>query len=214
LKENVYFQNNTPNGAKGIIEEDDESLVARCRQGETEAFAPLVRRHQKKMLNLAYRMIGDYEEACDVVQESFLSAYRAIKNFRGEARFSTWLGSIVLNQARSQLKRKSVRLGREEMSLDDPQRSGKDDFAIANASLEESVTAGLEKRELDAKIQECLNALEVDYREVLVLREIQGYSYEAIGQTLQLTAGTVRSRLFRARNSLKNRLLKVAGELR
>jgi RNA polymerase sigma-70 factor, ECF subfamily len=214
LKENVYLQNNLPIEAKEIIEDDDESFVARCRQGDTEAFAPLVRRHQKKMLNLAYRMIGDYEEACDVVQESFLSAFRSIKNFRGEARFSTWLGSIVLNQARSHLKRRSVRLGREEMSLDDPERSGKDDFAIADASLEESVTAGLEKRELNAKIQECLNKLGVDYREVLVLRDIQGYSYEAIGQTLKLTAGTVRSRLFRARNTLKNSLLKVAGELR
>jgi RNA polymerase sigma-70 factor (ECF subfamily) len=73
------------------IADDDAGFVARCRQGETEAFSVLVRRHQKKMLNIAFRMIGDYDEACDVVQEAFLSAYRAIGKFRGDARFSTWL---------------------------------------------------------------------------------------------------------------------------
>lgn len=197
-----------------IIEDDDESYVLRCRRGETEAFAHLVRRHQKKMLNLAYRMIGDYGEACDVVQEAFLSAFRSIGKFRGEARFSTWLGSIVLNQARGHLKQRAVRLGREEMSLDDPHNEEKRRFSIANLSVEDSVAEGLERRDLEAKIQRCLSVLEADQREVLVLRDIQGCSYEAIGQTLKLPPGTVRSRLFRARNALKDSLLKVIGELR
>jgi RNA polymerase sigma factor (sigma-70 family) len=213
LRENVFPEKINPVDAHRIIEEDDESYVLRCQQGETEAFARLVRRHQKKMLNLAYRMIGDYQEACDVVQEAFLSAFRSIGKFRGEARFSTWLGSIVLNQARGHLKQRSVRLGREEMSLDDPDIEGKRKFPIAHLSVKESVVEGLERRELEGKIQKCLDALEVDHREVLVLRDIQGCSYEAIGQTLKLPPGTVRSRLFRARNALKDSLLKVIGAL-
>ncbi len=105
-----------PNGSV----DDDAGFVARCRQGDTEAFAHLVRRHQKKMLNIAYRMIGDYDEACDVVQEAFLSAFRAIGKFRGDARFSTWLCGIVLNHSRSHMKQRAARSRREGASLDDP----------------------------------------------------------------------------------------------
>jgi RNA polymerase sigma-70 factor (ECF subfamily) len=214
LRENIFSQKSDPlNAQNRIIEDDDGSIVTRCRQGETEAFAHLVRRHQKKMLNLAYRMIGDYEEACDVVQEAFLSAFRSIGKFRGEARFSTWLGSIVLNHSRSHLKQRAVRLRREEMSLDDPHKQEMGNFSSRLNSQEESVTEGMEKRDLEAKIQKCLNALDDEQREVLTLRDIQGFSYETIGLTLKLPLGTVRSRLFRARNALKESLLKVIGEL-
>ena len=92
-------------------------------RGDTEAFAILVRRHQKRMINIAYRMVGDYDEACDVVQESFLCAYRAIGKFRGDARFATWLYGIVLNQARSDLRQRAARSRREGASLDDPVQS-------------------------------------------------------------------------------------------
>ena len=92
-------------------------------RGDTEAFAVLVRRHQKRMINIAYRMVGDYDEACDVVQESFLCAYRAIGKFRGDARFATWLYGIVLNQARSHLRQRAARSRHEGASLDDPVQS-------------------------------------------------------------------------------------------
>lgn len=197
-----------------IIEEDDTRFVARCRQGETEAFSHLVRRHQKKMLNLAFRIIGDYEEACDVVQESFLSAFRSIRTFRGEAQFSTWLSSIVLNHSRSHLKQRAARLRREELSLDDPQTPGEGISSTGPCSQEESVIERLEKRDLEARVQKCLETLDNEQREVVVLRDIQGFSYEAIGLTLKLPLGTVRSRLFRARNALKDCLFKARDVLR
>ena len=197
-----------------IIVDDDAGFLARCRQGDTEAFTHLVRRHQKKMLNIAYRMTGDYEEACDVVQEAFLSAYRAIGKFRGEARFSTWLCGIVLNHSRSHMKQRIARSRREGASLDDSFKLGNGNNRNGPCSQEESVVERIEKRELEAKIQECIGSLEGEQREVLVLRDIQGFSYEEIGLTLKLPQGTVRSRLFRARNALKDNLLKVVGDLK
>jgi RNA polymerase sigma-70 factor (ECF subfamily) len=196
-----------------ISADDDAGFVARCRQGDTEAFTQLVRRHQKKMLNVAYRMIGDYDEACDVVQEAFLSAFRAIKKFRGEARFSSWLCGIVLNHSRTHLKQKSTRSRREGASLDDPIQSENRNISSVPWSQEESVVERIEKRELESKVQECIGSLDGDQREVLVLRDIQGFSYEEIGLTLNLPQGTVRSRLFRARNELKESLLKKLGDL-
>lgn len=196
------------------IADDDAGFVARCRRGDAEAFAVLVRRHQKKMLNVAFRMIGDYDEACDVVQEAFLSAYRAIGKFRGDARFSTWLCGIVLNHSRSHIKRKAARSRREAWSLDDPAESKDGSFANEPRSREESIVERLEKRERDEKVQECIGSLDGEQREVLVLRDIQGFSYEEIGVLLKLPEGTVKSRLFRARNALKDGLLRVFGDLR
>jgi RNA polymerase sigma-70 factor (ECF subfamily) len=197
-----------------IIVDDDADFVTRCRQGDTEAFTHLVRRHQKKMLNIAFRMIGDYDEACDVVQEAFLSAFRAIGKFRGEARFSTWLCGIVLNHSRSHIKQRAARSRREGVSLDDPLKLANGNISSGHCSQEESVVERIEKRELEVKVQKGIDSLDCEQREVLVLRDIQGFSYEEIGLTLQLPQGTVRSRLFRARNALKDSLLKILGDLK
>ncbi|MFH1078660.1 MAG: sigma-70 family RNA polymerase sigma factor [Pseudomonadota bacterium] len=195
------------------IGDDDAGFVARCQRGETDAFSFLVRRHQKKMLNIAYRMIGDYDEACEVVQEAFLSAWRVIGKFRGDARFSTWLCGIVLNHAKSHMAQRAARSRREGPSLNDPARSADGHFLNEPCCREASAIDQIEKRERESKVQECINALEGEQREVLVLRDIQGFSYEEIGAMLKLPDGTVKSRLFRARNALKDGLLKVFGDL-
>jgi len=172
-----------------------------------------VEKYQKKMLNLAFRMLGDYEEACDAVQEAFLSAFRAIRKFRGEAKFSSWLYGIVLNQARNRLRQIASRDRHHSMSLDDPLDAGSRGLDPDPPSLEASVLAQLEKKEIEEKVQECINQLDEGYREVLVLRDILGHSYEEIQQTLKLPDGTVKSRLFRARESVKNCLKKGYGAL-
>jgi RNA polymerase sigma-70 factor (ECF subfamily) len=196
-----------------LIGDDDAGFVARCQKGETDAFAFLVRRHQKKMLNIAYRMIGNYDEACDVVQEAFLAAWRAIGKFRGDARFSTWLFGIVLNHAKSHLAHRAARLRSEGASLDDPATLTEGRLLNESCCREASVIEQIEKRERESKVQECISALEGEQREVIVLRDIQGFSYEEIGTMLKLPEGTVKSRLFRARNALKDGLLKVFGDL-
>jgi RNA polymerase sigma-70 factor, ECF subfamily len=196
------------------VGDDDAGFVARCRRGDTEAFAVLVRRHQKKMLNITYRMIGDYDDACDIVQEAFLAAFRAIGKFRGDARFSTWLCGIVLNHAKTHMAQKATRVRREGVSLDDPMKPEGGHLLNGLCSPEESVVERIEKRERDSKVQECMGSLEGEQREVLVLRDIQGFSYEEIGVMLKLPEGTVKSRLFRARNALKDSLLRVFGDLK
>jgi len=193
--------------------DEDEFLVRSAQKGDLRAFEALVEKYQKKMLNLAYRMLGDYEEACDAVQEAFLSAFRAIRKFRGEAKFSSWLYGIVLNQARNRLRQIASRQRHQSLPSDDPLGSSSGRPNTDPPSLEASVLDQLEKKEIEEKVQECINQLDEGYREVLVLRDILGHSYEEIRQTLKLPEGTVKSRLSRARESVKNCLKKGFGNL-
>ena len=195
-----------------IIEDEDADAVLRCQRGETDAFEVLVERHQKRMLNIAYRMLGDYEEACDVAQEAFLSAYRSIRSFRRQAKFSTWLYGIVLNHSKNRLKQIAGRSRHETRSIDDPVELKSGSVSRQVADCGESAADELEKREVEKAVQRCIDALEGEYREVLVLRDIQGFSYEEIGVMLNLPEGTVKSRLFRARAVLKDRLVEVLGD--
>ncbi|HET6490181.1 MAG TPA: sigma-70 family RNA polymerase sigma factor [Syntrophales bacterium] len=197
-----------------MSDDEDAAYVLLCQQGNTDAFEVLVERHQKRMLNLAYRMLADYDEACDVVQEAFLSAYRSIRTFRGESKFSTWLYGIVVNHARNRMKQAQSRLRHGTRLIDDPVelRDGSQQREIPDCG--ESAVEQLEKKEIEARVQACIRTLEREQREVLVLRDIQGFSYEEIGDMLKLPEGTVKSRLFRARAALKDCLVNVLGDLR
>jgi RNA polymerase sigma-70 factor, ECF subfamily len=197
-----------------MSDDEDAAYVLLCQKGNTDAFEVLVERHQKRMLNLAYRMLADYDEACDVVQEAFLSAYRSIRTFRGESKFSTWLYGIVVNHARNRVKQAQSRLRNETRSIDDPIEMKDGSISRQVTDCGESAADELEKKEVEKKVQDCIGTLEGEYREVLVLRDIQGFSYEEIGDMLKLPEGTVKSRLFRARAALKDCLVNVLGDLR
>lgn len=182
------------------LEPDDDQLVAACREGDPDAFASLVRRHQKLMLNLAFRLLGDFEEACEAVQDAFLAAHRGLGRFRREARFSTWLAAITLNEARDRLARLSARRRAEAYSLDAPARGP---VRPEPACPAPDALAGLEQEALRARVAGCIRALPQDFREVLVLRDLQDRPYEEIGALLRLRPGTVKSRLFRAREGIR-----------
>jgi RNA polymerase sigma-70 factor (ECF subfamily) len=193
--------------------DEDFQLVLSCRKGEIEAFEVLVEKYQKKMVNLAYRMIGDYAEACEVVQDGFLSAYRSLKKFRGEARFSTWLYRIVINLSKNRMKQIQTRGAREVPSIDARGDAEEGPLRMDPPDPGPSTLERMEKKEVDARVQGCINGLDSEYREVLVLRDIQGFSYEEIRDILKVPEGTVKSRLFRARDALKGCLKKVLGDL-
>lgn len=197
------------------LTDDDAECVSRCRKGDTDAFEFLVKRHQKKMLNIVYRITGDYDEACEVVQEAFLSAYRAIKQFRGEAKFSTWLTGITINHAKNRLKQIQSRSYHEVVSLDDPVETESGRLAHDPPAREASIIEQLEQKEAQEKVQECIGGLDKDQRNVLVLRDIEEFSYDEIGTILKIPGGTVKSRLFRAREALKDclKMKKVIGDL-
>ena len=193
--------------------DEDLEFVTLCQRGDVDAFRPLVERHQKKMLNIAYRMMGDYEAASEVVQDAFLHAYKAIRKFRGEARFSTWLCRIVINLSKNRIRQMKTQSEREEVSLDAPIETEDGQVSQDPPSEEPSALEQMERKEVQTAVQMCINALESDFREVLVLRDIQGLSYDEIGEILEIPGGTVKSRLFRARDALKEGLKKVFGEL-
>jgi len=201
------------NDKRDSPQDNDNHYVALCQMGDTNAFQVLVERHQKKMLNIAYRITGDYEEACETVQEAFLSAFKAIKKFRGEAAFSTWLTGITMNHARNRLKKMLSHSHHEGMSIDDPIETETGQILYDHPSQEEPIIEQLEKKELQAKVQECIGTLDNEFREVLVLRDIQEFSYDEIHDILKIPEGTIKSRLFRAREALKNCLKKVIGDL-
>ncbi|MBI5664429.1 MAG: sigma-70 family RNA polymerase sigma factor [Nitrospirae bacterium] len=185
----------------------------RCQKGDVDAFEQLVIRHQKKMFNISYRMTGDFNEAAEVVQDAFVAAYKNIKGFRGSAGFSTWLYTIVLNLSRNRLKQMKARAVKEPLSLDDPVRTHEGEMKPDHPSNDVPVPDRLERHEVEQRVHGCIKSLDDEFREVVVLRDIQGLSYREICDMLRLAEGTVKSRLHRARESLRVCLKKHRGEL-
>jgi RNA polymerase sigma-70 factor (ECF subfamily) len=199
---------------QGTINPDaDAALVASSQAGDLPAFEVLVARHQKRMLNIAFRIVGEYDDACEVVQDVFVSAYKNLKGFRQESKFSTWLTAITVNLSRNRLKRMKIQRARVPVSLDAPVRTDDGEVMPDPPSQAPSVLDRLEKQDVKQKVQDCIKALEPDFREVLVLRDMQDLSYDEIGTMLKIAAGTVKSRLFRARESVRDCLKKTMGDL-
>ena len=196
-----------------IKKDDDFENVSRCQRGDVDAFEEIVRKYQTKMFNISYRVTGDYNDAAEVVQDAFVSAYRSIKSFRGKAKFSTWLYTIVVNLSRNRLKQVKSRALKERYSINDPVDTDNGHMQMEYASSDLSVLDRLEKRDVEQRVQGCINALDGEFREVIVLRDIQGFSYDEIGDMLEIAEGTVKSRLHRARDSIRKCLKKFIGDL-
>jgi RNA polymerase sigma-70 factor (ECF subfamily) len=190
---------------------EDYEVVDLCRKGDFNAFAILVRRHQRAMLNIAFRITGDYDDACDVVQDAFIAAYRGLSSFRGTARFSTWLTTITLNHSRNHISQNRSRRRYEE-SVTKPIAGAMYLFENLPSSAPSALDR-LEGRAVSEKVRDCISALPIDFREVLVLRDLEEYSYEEVGTTLGIQEGTVKSRLFRAREGVKDCLKRILREL-
>lgn len=174
----------------------DAECVRRIQRGETELFEILVRRHEKAIFNVVYRMLGDYDDAAETAQEVFLSAYRAIGQFRGDANFSTWLYRIALNHASTRRKSTNSRQ-RRLVPIDDTELV--DDVELGPAET-------LEKKEIRQRVQRALNELQPEDAMVILLRDLQDIAYEDVARVLNIPVGTVKSRLHRARQALKARL--------
>jgi RNA polymerase sigma-70 factor (ECF subfamily) len=174
---------------------DEAALVARLRTRDLRAFEELVIAYQHRVFGVALRMLGSRGEAEEIAQETFLRAYRALPEFRGEARLGTWLYAIASRLCLNRLASPARRLAR-----DDP------DALTEAPSPEPDAVAALERAELDGAVREAIAALPEDRRIVVILRDLEGLSYEEIAEVLALEPGTVRSRLHRARMDLKAKL--------
>jgi RNA polymerase sigma-70 factor (ECF subfamily) len=183
--------------------EADLLLVERVQAGDQEAFGLLVSKYQRKLLRLVMRLVRDPAEAEDVVQEAFIKAYRALPNFRGDSAFYTWLYRIGVNTAKNWL----VANGRRMQTVSDIVDN--DDEPIEESQLlrnDETPDRILMSKEIGETIDVALAALPEDLRTAVTLREIEGLSYEEIAQVMDCPIGTVRSRIFRAREAIAERL--------
>ena len=184
------------------VQDTDAGLVSECKKGSSSAFEALVRRHQKRVFNTVLRMIGNHEDASEVTQDAFVSAYRSIGGFEGRSRFSTWLHSIAINLAKNRIKQVGSRKFHEPVSTDDPVPGTDGDTRMDHASDDPPAEERIERMETKDKLLKCLDSLDPESREAIVLLDVQGFSYEEIGQVLKIPGGTVRSRIFRAREEL------------
>ena len=179
-------------------ERDDAELVVAGKAGNQDAFAQLVQRHQRRVFNLVFRMLQQYEEANEVTQETFLAAWQGLPSFRGDARFSTWLYRIAYNCCLKQLEQR-----KRDKAL---QAAVQAEQIFQQESCDERAAAELEAHERQALVREHLSQLPAKYRVVLVLRHLQELTYEEMAEILTMPIGTIKTHLFRARNLLKERL--------
>jgi RNA polymerase sigma-70 factor, ECF subfamily len=186
------------NQSEEVVSEgiSDAECVRRIHEGEIAAFEILVRRHQKTIFNLLYRMLGDYDEAAEISQEAFLSAYRSIGQFRGDANFSTWLYRIALNHA-STRRRSLAKWQQRTVPIETTETVSERDIDPAE---------NVEQKEIQEQVQRALKGLEPDDAAIILLKDLQDVSYEEVARVLAVPVGTVKSRLHRARRALKARL--------
>jgi len=187
-----------------------KEVIESCKAGDEKAFAEIVLHRQKKVFNIAYRMLGNLEEAKDLAQEVFISVFESIKDLKEEIKFDAWLTQITLNQCRNRWKYLKRRQYFNSDSLDDPVETEDGDIPKAIYDPSSNPETLYEKKMVQQFIQKGLLKLKEDQRELLVLRDLQGFSYEEIGELLGLPEGTIKSKLHRARMDLKGILEKSA----
>jgi len=180
----------------------DQLLVERVQQGDKAAFDILVGQYQHKIVKLVGRYVRDPDEAQDVAQDAFIKAYRALPSFRGESAFYTWLYRIAINTAKNQLSSNKRRAEDFDLDLQDP-----DQYEIHGRLRENDTPEGLALTdEIRETVNQAIEALPEDLRTAIVFREIEGLSYEEIAAAMECPVGTVRSRIFRAREAIDKRL--------
>jgi len=177
----------------------EAALIQRCARGDESACAELVADHQRMVVQLAINLLGDRDEALDLSQEVFLRVFRTIHRFRGQSSLRTWIYRIAVNQARNRHRFWSRRHRADQVSLDE-HVAQHGEFLSAGDSTPDRVLA---QKELAGRLQHALDNLPFDQRTAIVLREIDGLSYEEIAYSLGVAIGTVKSRLTRARQALR-----------
>jgi RNA polymerase sigma-70 factor (ECF subfamily) len=194
------------------VDGGDGSLVAAARDGDARAFEEIVRRHGGLVLGLGRRLLGSRADAEDLMQDVFIRVHRALPSFRGDSSLKTWIARVAVNAARNRRRdegRRGLRLAR---SLDAPLAPGSD---ATLADRIDDPSPGPERLALSAqsreRIEEALRDLPIEYREALVLRDVEGLSYEEIAAALEISLGTVKSRIARGRGRLQEALGDLVG---
>lgn len=180
---------------------DDHRLIAGCLQGDAAAFGTLVRRYQERLYHTVYRLVGNAEDAQDVVQEAFLHAYQSLETFKGDAQFFTWLYRIAANTAISHKRKRRLAVVRIEAGAEG-------DGVVEPADPSDLSRPGhsLEQAEEETRVRRALDRLSSEHRAVLVMKDMEGQKYEDMADVLDVPIGTIRSRLHRARLEMRELL--------
>lgn len=186
------------NAVVALDEQNDTELVTASQKGDQDAFALLVQRHQRRVFNLVFRMLRQYDEANEVTQEAFLAAWQGLPSFRGDSLFSTWLYRIAYNCCLKQLEQR-----KRDKAL---QVAVQAEQALQEENNYARELAELESHDRQTLVREHLSMLPAKYRIVLILRHLQELTYEEMAEILMMPIGTIKTHLFRARNLLKERL--------
>jgi len=180
----------------------DRELVERVKAGDKRAFDVLVLKYQQKLVKLIMRYVHDPADAMDVAQEAFIKAYRAIPNFRGDSSFYTWLYRIGINTAKNYVVAQGRRPPDSDIDAQDAER-----YDIESRLKDQDTPEGMAHRdEIERTVLDAIESLPEDLRTAITLRELEGLSYEEIAQAMDCPVGTVRSRIFRAREAIDKRL--------
>jgi len=178
-------------------EQTDEQLVGGAQEGNARAFELLVRKYQHKIIQLVSRLVGE-SDAPDVAQETFIKAYRALNGFRGQSAFYTWLYRIGINTAKNHIVSRGRRPANQDIDIADAEQYGHTEH-LSDMDTPESL---LLSDEIKHKVAEVIHKLPADLRQAITLRELEGLSYEEIAEVMDCPIGTVRSRIFRAREAI------------
>lgn len=181
----------------------EKLLVKKSQAGDVESFELLISSYDKRAYNIAYRIMGNEEDAKDMAQEALLRVFRSIKDFKGQSSFSTWLYRIVTNVCLDELRK---RKNENYISMDSSIQTEEGELHLELCSDKETPEVAYERTEQMELIKSAIRNLNEEYRSVIVLRDIQGFSYEEISNMLDCSLGTVKSRINRARNMLRDKL--------
>jgi len=188
------------------VDTGDLGLVQRVQKGDKTAFDLLVLKYQHKVVKLVTRYLRDPADAEDVAQEAFIKAYRAIPQFRGDSAFYTWLYRIAINTAKNAIVSRDRNPVEFDLDMQNVEESSSMQLRLADSETPESL---LQTEEIRETVNRAIEALPEDLRTAIVLRELEGLSYEDIAQAMDCPVGTVRSRIFRAREAIDKRLSEV-----
>ncbi|WP_026476190.1 RNA polymerase sigma factor [Alkaliphilus transvaalensis] len=191
------------------LNQQEISLIEKTKQGDILSFEKLIEPYQKKAFNIAYRMLGNLEDANDITQEALIKIYKSINKFEGKSSFSTWIYSIVSNTCIDFLRKKKKS---QVVYLEQQDDTGEKTYQIEVADEMNTPEYLFERKEMRNIIHDAINQLKVDQKEIIILRDINGFSYQEIADILKCSEGTVKSRISRARNSLRILLSKKLQE--
>lgn len=187
-------------------EAENMELINKAKKGDLLSFEKLIIEHEKIVYNVALRMMSDKDDAYDMSQEAFIKAFRNIGNFNEQSTFSTWIYRITVNTCIDEMRK---RKNKNTISIDEKLEGDENSFQKEIRDTGETPEDIILRKEKDKEIIEALDNLSEEHKIVIVLREIQGFSYEEIAESTDLSLGTVKSRISRARNQLKLEILKI-----